>query len=48
VIGIYDEATKNVLWTFSSVENLEERWQDDARVDPFVLKFVKDKWAGAR
>jgi hypothetical protein len=46
VTGVYDEATKSALWTFSGVENLEERWQDDARIDPFVLKFLKDKWAG--
>jgi len=42
--GVYDEATKGALWDFSGVENLEERWQDDARIDPLVLQFLKDKW----
>ncbi len=44
VTGVYDEATKSALWHFSSVENLEERWQDDARIDPLVLRFLRDKW----
>jgi uncharacterized Ntn-hydrolase superfamily protein len=42
--GVYDETTKSALWDFSGVENLEERWQDDARIDPLVLKFLQGKW----
>ena len=44
VPGIYDETTKNALWEFSGVENLEERWQDDSRIDPRVLDFLRTKW----
>ncbi len=44
VTGVYDEATKSALWDFSGIENLEERWRDDARIDPGVLKLIGDKW----
>ena len=44
VTGVYDETTKSALWEFAGIENLEERWQDDARIDPGVLKFIRDKW----
>jgi len=44
VTGVYDEATKSALWDFSGIENLEERWQDDAHIDPLVLQFLRDKW----
>lgn len=44
VTGVYDSATKSALWDFSGVENLEERWQDDARIDALVLQFLRDKW----
>jgi uncharacterized Ntn-hydrolase superfamily protein len=44
VTSIYDETTKNALWEFSGVENLEERWQDDTRIDPRVLEFLRTKW----
>ena len=40
ISGVYDETTKGALWDFSGVENVEERWQDDARIDPLVLQFL--------
>jgi uncharacterized Ntn-hydrolase superfamily protein len=41
---VYDQRTKSALRDFCGIENLEERWQDDTRIDPLVLKFVRDKW----
>ncbi|UCC89255.1 MAG: DUF1028 domain-containing protein [Anaerolineales bacterium] len=46
ITGIYDEATKSSLWDFMSIENLEERQQDDAHIDPRVLQFLQDRWQG--
>lgn len=43
VTGDYTEATKQALWDFCGAENLEERWQDDARIDPKVLDFLRNK-----
>jgi uncharacterized Ntn-hydrolase superfamily protein len=44
ITGIYDHRTQSALRDFCGIENLEERWQEDSHIDPFVLKFVRDKW----
>ena len=41
--GLYDEATRKALFDFSSIENLEERWQEGAYIDPVVLEFMRRK-----
>ncbi len=43
VSGNYDDATRAALWDFCGIENLEERWHDDAKIDPEVLRFVREK-----
>ena len=44
--GIYDEVTREAFRKFSSRENLEERWFEDARVDRVVLEFMRQKIKG--
>lgn len=39
--GIYDESTRKALSRWSGVENLEERLQEDARIDRVVLEFLR-------
>ena len=41
--GLYDEATHQALLGFTSIENLEERWQEEAYIDPVVLEFMRQK-----
>lgn len=41
--GLYDEATRQALFDFSGIENLEERWQEGAYIDPVVLGFMRRK-----
>jgi uncharacterized Ntn-hydrolase superfamily protein len=41
--GLYDEATRQALFGFSGIENLEERWQEEAYIDPVVLEFMRRK-----
>lgn len=41
--GLYDEATRQALFDFSGIENLEERWQEGAYIDPVVLEFMRRK-----
>jgi uncharacterized Ntn-hydrolase superfamily protein len=41
--GLYDEATNQALLNFTSIENLEERWQEGAYIDPVVLEFMRQK-----
>lgn len=43
ISGDYDDATRAALWDFCGIENLEERWRDDAKIDPEVLAFVRSK-----
>lgn len=43
--GVYDEATRQALFNFSGIENLEERWQEGAYIDPMVLAFMRRKRA---
>ncbi len=46
ISGEYDDATRAALWDFCGIENLEERWRDDTRIDPEVLGFVRNKTGG--
>jgi len=39
--GSYDELTRDAFRKFSSRENLEERWFEDARIDRVVLEFLR-------
>jgi uncharacterized Ntn-hydrolase superfamily protein len=39
--GEYDEATQNAVEALVGTENLEERWQPDAKIDPVVLDFLQ-------
>lgn len=41
--GIYDEPTKTALSRWSGVENLEERLQEEARIDRVILEFLRQK-----
>ncbi len=41
--GVYDEATRQTLFDFSGIENLEERWQEGAYIDQVVLEFMRQK-----
>ena len=41
--GLYDEATRQALFDFSGIENLEERWQEGAYIDRVVLEFMRSK-----
>ncbi len=43
ITGVYDEATRQALFDFSGIENLEERWQERAYVDQVVLEFMRQK-----
>jgi uncharacterized Ntn-hydrolase superfamily protein len=39
--GRYDDATRKSVESLVGVENLEERWQPDARIDPVVLAYLQ-------
>jgi len=41
--GIYDEATRQALEAWAGMENLEERLQKGACVDPVVLEFLRQR-----
>ncbi len=43
ISGVYDDVTRAALWDFCGIENLEERWRDDDKIDPEVLRFVRGK-----
>ncbi len=38
----YDEALRRALFTWMGVENLEERWTDEARIERKVLEALRD------
>jgi len=46
ISGNYDDTTRQALWDFCGIENLEERWRNDAKIDPEVLRFVRNKAGG--
>ena len=39
--GQYDDVTRKAVEQLVGMENLEERWQPDARIDPIVLKYLQ-------
>ena len=39
--GQYDKATRKAVQALVGMENLEERWQPNARIDPVVLEFLQ-------
>ncbi|ADI00056.1 DUF1028 domain-containing protein [Salisediminibacterium selenitireducens] len=39
--GVYDEAMKDALKTYYMRENFEERWSEDALIDPNVLDYMR-------
>jgi uncharacterized Ntn-hydrolase superfamily protein len=44
--GVYDEATQAAMRRLIGVENLEERWREDGRIDWVVLEFLRRKFGG--
>lgn len=46
VTGIYDEATKQALWSLYGIENLEERWHDEL-IDVVALGFLRRHFEGS-
>src|SRR5712692_908377 len=46
ISGSYDDVTRDAFRKFSSRENLEERWFEDARIDRVVLEFMRQKVNG--
>ncbi len=49
ITGEYDEETRKAVENLVGMENLEERWQPDARIDPVVLAFLRKAYpAGKR
>ena len=42
--GEYGDATRRAFREWVGVENLEERWWGDARVDPVVLDFLRRRY----
>jgi uncharacterized Ntn-hydrolase superfamily protein len=46
--NIYDHLTREALFAYGSVENLEERLVEDARIDRHVLDFIRHKREEAR
>ncbi len=45
VTGEYDEATRQALRNLYDIENLEERWHDDA-IDRVALAFLRQRFGG--
>jgi len=43
ITGLYDDSTRQALFDFSGIENLEERWQEGAYIDRVVLEFMRQK-----
>ncbi len=42
--GRYDEATQAAMRQLVGIENLEERWREDGRIDRVVLEFLRRKF----
>jgi uncharacterized Ntn-hydrolase superfamily protein len=43
VSGVYDEPTQMAMRRLIGIENLEERWREDDRIDRVVLEFLRRK-----
>jgi uncharacterized Ntn-hydrolase superfamily protein len=48
ITGEYDAATKQAVEALVGVENLEDRWQPDLKIDPVVLKFLQKAYPAQR
>lgn len=46
VSGVYDEATQTAMRRLLGIENLEERWSEDGRIDRVILEFLRRKFGG--
>jgi uncharacterized Ntn-hydrolase superfamily protein len=44
--GVYDPATQAAMRRLIGIENLEERWREDGRIDRVVLEFLRRKFGG--
>lgn len=44
ITGDYDEVTRGAMRQLVGIENLEERWRDDNRIDRVVLDFLRAKF----
>jgi uncharacterized Ntn-hydrolase superfamily protein len=42
--GVYDQATQVAMRRLIGIENLEERWREDGRIDRIVLDFLRHKF----
>ena len=42
--GVYDAATAKALEELFGIENLEERWQTEAKIDPTALGFLRKRF----
>ena len=42
--GIYDDATQMAMRRLIGIENLEERWHEDRRIDRDVLEYLRHKF----
>jgi uncharacterized Ntn-hydrolase superfamily protein len=42
--GVYDQATQAGMRRLIGVENLEERWREDGRIDRVVLEFLRRRF----
>ena len=40
---MYDEPTRIAMRTLVGIENLEERWREDAQIDRVVLAFLRNR-----
>jgi len=43
--GVYDEATQMAMRRLIGIENLEERWRADGRIDRVVLEYLREKFS---
>jgi uncharacterized Ntn-hydrolase superfamily protein len=46
VPGAYDRATQAAMRRLIGIENLEERWREDGRIDRVVLDFLRHRFGG--
>jgi uncharacterized Ntn-hydrolase superfamily protein len=44
--GVYDPAAQAAMRRLIGIENLEERWREDGRIDRVVLEFLRRKFGG--
>jgi uncharacterized Ntn-hydrolase superfamily protein len=44
ITGEYDEATRQAFWDLVGVENLEERWCEEGKIDRVVLESLRQKF----